>query len=454
MTNKNRSFWVGIALLALPVAAQMLLQSLLGMADVAMVGSLGATAVAAVGLAAKIHFLLLVMMIGLATGCSVLVAQYSGAQDNSGVRRTLGITLLVGSVVTIPVILLFAVNPEWWVSRITPDPEVAALTARYLQITAVALWFIQLITIYEASLRALGNTTLPLLAGACSVILNIVLNYVLIFGHLGFPALGVAGAAWGTLIARGIQLGLVIAWVYLRRHEFALSRKQLLGYSRDRSHLVRFVAFSLPLIANHAIWAVGNTAYHVLAGYAGTDALAVMGVMAPIESAFFALFIGVANACTVMTGRALGANQHEQAWRLHRVFDRLTIALVALLSVTLWWAHPWLLRLFGDLEGDTAALLGQAFLIFCALVWLKVLNMLRIIGILRAGGDNRFCLITDTVVMWLFGVPIFAFAVLVAGLPFQLLYALLFLEDALKFTPVLLRIGKRRWLRNLTVPRS
>ena len=445
----NRQFWWTVILLALPVALQMLLQSLLGMADVVMVSRLGSEAIAAVGLAAKLHFLLLVLMSGLATGCSVLVAQYSGAGKFASCQRTLGVTLMVGTLTMVPFLLLFGVRPDIWLGWLNPDAEVVALAARYLVITAPALLLTQWIAIYEASLRALGNTGMPLLAGTLSILINVSLNYILIFGHFGFPALGVAGAAWGTLIARLCQLLFILGWVYGRQHGFALRWAQFkpaLAWQPAR----RFLAFSMPLVANYGLWGLGNATYHVMTGFTGTHALAVMGVIVPIESAFFALFVGLASASAVMVGRTLGADNTEEAWRLHKVFDRLTLILVLTLSLTLWLISPWLLGVFGEVEQDTAELLRATLGIFCALVWVKIFNMMRIIGVLRAGGDNRFVLITDVSVMWGVGIPLCALAIFGFGWPFLVVYALMFLEDALKFFPMWRRIGKRFWMKNLT----
>lgn len=436
-------------MLALPIALQMLLQSMLGMADVMMVSGLGSEAVAAVGLAAKLHFLLLVVMGGLATGCSVLVAQYSGANKFSRCQRTLAVTLVVGVVLVMPFVLLFGVAPGIWLRWVNPDPQVVELAAQYLRITAPALLLIQVSITFEASLRALGNTTLPLLAGALSVVINVALNYVLIFGHFGFPALGVAGAAWGTLVARALQMLFILAWIYGRNHGFAL-RWSHFQEALAGPVIKRFVAFSLPLMVNYGIWGLGNATYHVLTGYAGTHALAVMGVIVPIESAFFALFVGLANASAVMVGRSLGADNQEEAWRLYKIFDRLTVILVILLALLLWSIRPWILGFFDQVEEPAASLLNHTLMIFCALVWIKVMNMVRIIGVLRAGGDNRFVLITDVTVMWVIGLPVVAFAIFGLGLPFLFIYALMFLEDAFKFVPAWWRIGKRRWMKNLT----
>lgn len=445
----SKTFLITLLMLALPVAGQMLLQSFLGMADVMMVAPLGEQAIAAVGLAAKIHFLLLVLMSGFATGGSVLIAQYSGAKDFASCQRMFAVTLVVGISIILPIMLLCGFAAPVWVHWINPDQKVANLAAQFLVITAPVLLLTQIIVIIEASLRALGQTTMPLIAGIIAAVINVTLNYALITGHWGFPALGVAGAAWATLTARCVQLLFMLAYVYGTRHGFALKLKQL-AQGFDPIQIKRYLAFALPLVANYGIWAVGNATYHIVTGYAGTDALAVMGMAVPVESTFFALFVGLANACAVLVGRALGGDNIDEAWRLQRFFNNLTIALVFVFSVGLWFARPWVLEIFKPLADHTAELLLQTIAIFCGLVWLKVINMIRIIGVLRAGGDNKFCLITDSVVMWGVGLPIYALAVFVGGWAFTFLYALMFLEDGLKFLPVYFRIKKRKWMKNLT----
>ena len=142
-------------------------------------------------------------------------------------------------------------------------------------------------------------------------------------------------------------------------------------------------------MANYALWGIGNTCYHALTGFAGTEALAAMAVMVPIESGLFALFVGLASASAVLVGRCLGADQFEQAWYLHRYFDKLTLALLLLLCSALWLAHEPLLNLFAP-SPEVALVLKHTLALFCLLVWIKVLNMVRIIGVLRAGAITRF----------------------------------------------------------------
>jgi putative MATE family efflux protein len=446
--SKSKSFVGNSLLLALPVAAQMLLQSFLGMIDVMMVAPLGESAIAAVGLAAKIQFLLLVLMSGFATGGAVLVAQYMGANDFKNCQRTLAVTLVVGLSIIIPLMFVIGFAAPFWVQWITPDHHVANLAATFLVITAPALVFTQIIVIYEASLRSLGQTTMPLMAGMIAAVVNVLLNYLLITGNCGFPALGVAGAAWATLTARIVQLLFIVLWVYSKKHGFALSVTQL-KWGFDGVQLKRYLAFALPLVANYGIWAVGNATYHIATGFAGTNALAVMGMIVPIESTFFALFIGLGNASSVLIGRALGANDRAEAWKLQQFFSRLTLLLTIALPFLLWLSRSLVIPLFGALTQHTSELLTQTLTIFCILAWLKVFNFMRIVGVLRAGGDNKFCLALDIVVMWCIGIPVYVLAVFLGGFNFTILFIFMYLEDALKFIPAMLRIKSKKWMNNL-----
>jgi len=162
------------------------------------------------------------------------------------------------------------------------------------------------------------------------------------------------------------------------------------------------------------------------------------------------LFVGLANASAVLIGRELGAGNNDTAWQLHKFFDRITFALLIIFCTALWFARPLMLHIFDQLDATSTELLFNTLGVFCLLVWVKIINMMRIIGVLRAGGDNRFTLITDTIVMWVFGLPIYIAVVFLTKISFVYIYALMFLEDGLKFIPVIKRIASRKWMNNLT----
>jgi Na+-driven multidrug efflux pump len=207
-------------------------------------------------------------------------------------------------------------------------------------------------------------------------------------------------------------------------------------------------------VLNHLIWGVGNTTYHVLTGYAGTDALAVMGMLVPIESLFISIFVGLSSAAAVMIGRALGSDDQQLAWQLHRLFERFTLILVLFLSVMLWFSRPWIVMMFGELTPEMTQLLSNTLGVFSLLIWLKMFNMVRVMGVLRAGGDNRFCLLTDTIAMWWIGIPLYSIGVFSGEYSFIVIYGLMYVEEFIKFFPIYKRLGVRKWMNNLTDARA
>ena len=449
-TNRPIKFWLKVANLSIPVAMQMFLQSFMGMADVVMVGSLGEAAIAAVGLSAKLHFLLLVIMTGIATAASILIAQYFGANKSDKYLGILVIALVTGLLAMVPWVVLFGWYADVWVTWINPDKVVVNFANQYLAITAPVLIFAQIIVIYEASLRALGNTKLPLMAAIVAAALNVLLNYLLIFGHWGFPQLGVAGAAWATLISRGVQLLVVVGWIYLSGHQFVIRRQDIKIFNQP-TQVKKYLRIAIPLIFNYGMWAIGNTTYHVVMGYTSTDALAIMGALVPIETAFFAFFVGLANASAVLIGRALGQDLFDEAWKLYKLFLHFSISLLLLFIALVWIFKTHIILMFGRFDAVATQMLIHTLSIFCILIWLKVLNMLRIIGVLRAGGDIKFCLIMDITVMWVFGIPIYLLATFVFKWPFLILYTLIYFEEILKFIAVTKRITVKKWMQNLTL---
>jgi len=425
----------------------------MGMSDVFMVRGLGEVAVASVGLATKLHFLLTVLMAGVSTAAGVLIAQNYGAGNQGSCVRVLVVSLIIGSVLMLPCMLLFSWNNSVWIGLIAPDSNVVQLCSQYLLITAPALLITQFVVIYEAGLRSIGNTIVPLLIGLAAGLANIALNYIFIFGKLGFPEMGVSGAAWGTLSARAFQLLLFWLWLCTNKNVFAPKISEVKN-AINKKDISSFVSFSFPLIFNYLLWALGNSAYHIFTGYSGTGALAIMGILAPIETAFFALFIGLANASSVMIGHSLGADKKQEAWSLFSFYDRFAFVLAISFCGLLYLASPWLISIFVEEQSETAEVLRDVFLIFCLLTWVKVLNLMRIIGVLRAGGDNNYVLWVDVSAMWFLGIPIFMLCIFFFDLPFVYVFVAMYIEDLAKALPMYWRVKGRYWLKNLSYKAS
>lgn len=434
--------------LALPVAVQSMLVASLGVADVLMVSGLGETAVGAVGLGSKINFVVILIMAALGTSCSILVAQYYGADRLGRVRETFALALLAGTVLMLPITGLMIWQASSLMSLGTDNAAVLAQGTRYLVITAFSLWLTQLVIVTEGAMRAVGDTRSPLYFGALAIFANVGLNYWFIYGGLGIPALGVAGAALATVVARVLQVLLLVLWLQHGPGILRLTGQHFLGWWR--THLLgRFWHISWPLVLNFGLWAMGALSYHLIAGRMGTTPLAVMSLLAPIEGLYHSLFFGITNACSIMIGQRLGRGHFEEARYLASRFLIFAPMGSFGLGLILLLVSPWLLPLMSSLDSSTLQQTQWAFAVMCLGFWVKVFNMTAIQGVLRSGGDSKVCLYIDMGALWLVGLPLALAGAFWWNWPFVAVFAMILAEEAVKAVVIVWRIRQYKWLRNL-----
>ncbi|MEX1057731.1 MAG: MATE family efflux transporter [Natronospirillum sp.] len=434
--------------LALPVALQSALVASLGVADVLMVSGLGETAVGAVGLGSKINFVVIIMMAALGTSCAIMVAQYCGAGRMQRVRETFALSLSAGTALMLPVTLLMIWQAPSLVGLGTDNSQVLAQGSLYLVITAFSLWLTQLVIVAEGALRATGDTRSPLYFAALTICSNVALNYWFIHGGVGVPALGVAGAALATVFARMIQVALLVWGLQQVRSPLRLNHQHFRGWWRS-GLLWRFWLISWPLVLNFTLWAIGSLSYHLIAGRMGTTPLAVMSLLAPIEGIYHSLFFGITNACSIMIGQRLGRGHFDEARYLAVRF--LTFAPMGSfgLGVLLLLGSPWFLPLMSSLDATTLQQTQWAFAVMCLGFWIKVFNMTAIQGVLRSGGDSKFCLYVDMGALWLVGLPLALAGAFWWNWPFVAVFAMILAEEACKALLNIWRIRQYKWLRNL-----
>ncbi|TQV80116.1 MATE family efflux transporter [Exilibacterium tricleocarpae] len=433
--------------LAWPVSLQSILVAILGMVDVMMVGHLGDVAVASVGLGSRAQFVLLILLNSLAIGSSVLAAQLIGARQPAKVRQMVVLMGAVSLVLALPLVLAALVYAGVVVSWASNDAAVIATGARYLHITLPSIVPVCFILIFEGTLRGMGQVKLPLVFGVVAIALNILLNYWLINGGLGVEPLGVAGAAWATNIARVFHLFLLAGFLWWVRHLCWPGRQALLRrYSgREWSRVYRLV---VPMALNFGVWSAGAFVYHLIYGQLGTRALATISMLAPIEGAVLSAFVGLASACAVMVGQRLGANEFEQAFTYAKNFTLAAPVLGAVIGLLMVLGRDLILLPYGDLPAQTQAQAKSVLVIIAAGAWLKVISVMLSLGVLRAGGDNRYCLFTDLVGMWLVGLPAAWFAA-AAGFALPWVVVASYAEDLAKVLLFGARARGRRWMRNL-----
>jgi putative MATE family efflux protein len=450
MLNNNTSTLRQSLKLAWPISLQSILVTMLGMSDIMMVGHLGDSAVASVGLGNRIQFVVLIILSGLATGVGVLSAQYFGAGKNAGISSVIIKTLAIGAGVLLPVVLLTFAFGDLIVGLGTTDQVIINTGKAYLWVTMPSLAFVVVVMVFENALRGLGQVKFSMLLGVIAIVINVALNYWLINGGVGIDALGVAGAAWATFIARGVHASLIVLWLYKSKH-VVFPTRLISNEFYDKAQWVHFIRLVWPMMLSFGVWSLGTFVYQLIYGRIGTQELAVMSLMAPLESLLVAFFFGFASACSIMVGQRLGQDAFTSAWSVARGFAISAPIVTFFLGLVMWSLESFVFMPYANLDQDTLAVAHDIFMLITFGTCIKVFNMTASMGILRAGGDNTHCLFIDFSGMWMIGIPLTFAAAFYFALPIYWVVLITYSEEVVKSVLFVYRLKAKYWLRNLTV---
>ena len=433
-------------MIACPVALQGMLNTVVNLADTLMIGSLGATAIAAVGLANKVFFVFSLLVFGIVSGAGILAAQFWGSGDVKNIRKVLGLSILLALAGALFFVVPAIACPKAVMRIFTTSEGSIELGARYLRLAALTYPFIALTNVYVAMLRAVNKVVFPVISSCIAILTNICLNYVLIFGNFGAPCLGVAGAAVATLIARVIELCLVTGYVYRKRLPLACDLPDLFGWKGE--FIRKFAETSAPVIANEFMWGLGTTMYSLAYGRMGDNAVAAITIATTIQDIVVVLFQGLSAATAVILGNELGAGKLKRAEKYATNFFILQFLVMAGAALVVIGIRTPLIGLY-HLDGAVARDVSLCILVFAAYMPPKMFNYVNVVGVLRSGGDTKMCLFLDTSGVWLIGVPLAFLGALVWQLPIYLVYALVLSEEIYKMILGYIRYRQKKWLRNL-----
>ena len=443
---RDKDYWAILVRLALPIAAQNLISSSLNVVGVIMVGQLGEKSVAAVGLANQVFFIFSFLLFGISSGAGIFTAQFWGKKDRASIRKVLGLCLamgLAGALLFSSAALLF---PEGVLRIYTTDPVVIGLGVQYLRIIGWSYAVTAVTFSYASVLRSTGNVKVPTFVSICALCLDALLNYLLIFGKLGLPAMGVRGAALGTTIARLFEVTLLLAITYRGRLPAAARPSELLGASR--SFVRSYLTTALPVAFNESIWSLGISTYNMIYARISTESIAAVNIASTIEGLAFVVFIGICNASAIMIGHKIGSNQPGQAFDYARRALVIAASGALLVGLLIILGSDTILSFYK--VSQTASQYAHNILIVlaCAL-WIRVSNMTIIVAILRSGGDTRFSLFLDVGTVWVIGVPMALLGAFVLHLPVYWVVPMVMLEEVAKLVIGLFRFASKKWINNL-----
>lgn len=445
--SDSKTFYSDLVRIALPIAIQNMVASSVNMLDTVMVGRLGAAELAAVGLGNQIWFLLMLLMFGICSGSGVFTAQYWGKRDVAGIRRSTGLSLALALGAAILFLVAAMAFPRALIGFYTKDARVIELGADYLRLVAPSYPFAAAAFAMSLALRGVERVRLPLAATVVSLAVNATLNYALIFGKFGAPALGVAGAAIATVASRAVEAAIVFVGAYARKMPPAGSIREFRSWGGG--FIPRYAKIVVPVIINEVTWSLGVTVYNAVMARVGTEAIAAYSVTNTISQLAMVLFLGTANASAVMLGTKIGAGDRATAYLWAKRFAVMSPAigvLVGFLLVPTTLVLPYLFAI-------GAEPLRQAALMTIALGCVfpfKVFNLHVVVGICRSGGDTKFGAVFDIVGVWLFGVPLAALGAFVLRAEPWVVFALICSEEVAKCGLGVWRLATGRWLNDVT----
>ena len=438
---KRESFLRNVIVLAVPVALQSMLQASFGVVDQVMIGQLGGVEVAAVGLAGKFTSIFNVVVSAVGAVAGIMISQYIGQKDAAETRRSIIFNLRVCLMLAALFTLIGAIAPKQIMSLYIDDVAVAEAAGRYLFIVSGTFFPTAVITILSTHLRCIEKAALPLYAGIASAAVNTGLNWILIFGNLGAPALGVTGAALATLISQLVYL-LFILVMYLKY------RERVKNTAAASFAWGQYLSMLLPLLVSEFMWVLGENVYAGIYGHLGTNASAAMTLTNPVQSLAIGALCGLSQAAAILIGKRLGDGDRENAYRESKKLLLYGLLGSVLLSVVIFCISPLYVCVFKE-DADVRELTVQILTAYAAVMPFKVLNMIIGSGILRSGGKTTYVMVIDLMGTWVFGVPLGLLTAFVLHWPIPLVYFTLSLEECIRFAVSLVVFKRRGWMNRL-----
>jgi len=443
---RDRTFLRELLVIAIPISFQQLINASLNMIDVIMVGQLGESAIAALGLSNQVFFVLILLLFGVTSGMAIFTAQFWGKHEIEPIHKVLGMSLISATCVALIFTLGATLIPETILGFYTNDIEVIDLGSSYLRIVGFTYIPIAIATAYIAVLRSIQLIRLTVIATVSALIFKTILGYGLIFGIGGLPALGVRGAAIGT--ASGWALELVLLLILIYTQKTPLAANPLTFFSFDMSFFGRVLKTALPAVANELFWSIGITTYNAIYAHIGTDSIAAININATIEGLGFVVFMGLGNACAVMVGNRIGAKREDEAFEIVRRVMLLGVAFAVAIGVVIFFLREVVAGLY-DLSPSGAHNVRMLMLVMASFLWIRMFNFTVFIGALRAGGDTRFALIMEICSIWLIGVPAAYAGAFIFHLPVYWVYLMVIMEEIAKAFVSWWRFKSRRWIHDL-----
>ncbi|MBQ4650249.1 MAG: MATE family efflux transporter [Firmicutes bacterium] len=442
--DENREFYRKLTVTGIPMILQQVIGMTLNLADTIMVGKVSEEALAAVGAANQVYFLFSIVIFGIYSGASVIAVQYWGIGDLKMLRRIVGIDYTMCLILSVPVIIFAYFAAPFLITIFSDDAAVLDLGVSYLRIACFSYIFSGLSFVIAYNSRVIKDLKLPTIINACAILMNVVLNYFLIYGKGGFPELGVEGAAIATLTARIAECAAMLISVYIRKqHPLKARPAEMFDYSAEL--FARVMKTAIPVIIGEGVWALSVSTMFAAYGRINAAALAVSQIAVTVTDFFQTIYFGIGNASAVFIGEEIGQGKKEKAFRYSKNIVKVTWILNIIMTVVLILARAPIAAIY-DFEPETTKMLMESLLVYAIILTPKMFAYMLICGILRSGGDTVYTTAVDSSFNMLLQVPLAFIGVLVLHWPLAWVMALASISDFIKMFILFHRYYSKNWM--------
>ncbi|MDR1068090.1 MAG: MATE family efflux transporter [Clostridiales Family XIII bacterium] len=444
--ERSRGFYRTLLRVALPLSLQSLIASSLSLVDNLMVGKLGETELAAVGLSTQIFFVFWMILFGFTGGAITYMAQLWGKRDLVNIRRVTGIALTVSFGIGVLFFTLGLFFPRFILGIFTDIPRVLELGVPWIRLGSIIFLTWSIVVPLTALLRATQQTSIPLKISIVVFCTNTGLGLVLIYGFLGMPKMGIMGACTATVISRALELLLYIYVIFIRKNFVAGPIKEFFSWNKDL--LRRVIRNAVPTTINEMMWGLGTAMYSSAIGHMSEIEFAAYQAGYTILNLFSLFCFSIGDAMLILVGEKLGAGKLEEGYRMAMRILKVGVVIGLVAGGLLIGLSQPVVSLFG-FSAEGIKLTHYILYVFAGFLFLKVFNSAVVVGALRSGGDTRFAMLCESATIWCIGVPVAFVCALLLGFPVYLVVLCIQVEELVKFTILWRRLRSRKWLNDL-----
>ena len=444
--TRDRSFYKTLIALAVPISLQNLITFAVGFADNLMIGRLGDNAISGVYVGNQMQAVVQMFIAGIEGAILILAAQYWGKKDAASIRKVVSVGVKFAFGVGLLVTLAAVLFPSAIIGLFTSEPGVIAEGGVYLRIVGFTYLFFSIAQVMIASMRSVETAKIGLYISIMALVVNVSLNYILIFGKLGLPALGVKGAAIATLISRVLEMLVSVVYVFSVDKKLRFRFADLLR--TDRALLKDFLRYGLPVIGGQVVWAINNLANTKIMGFYSAGVLAAVSITGMLHSLVYVWMTGLSSAVGIITGKTVGAGQYEKMKEYARTVQVIFLGVGLISGAVVLLFREGFIGLY-NATPEAMAYSRQFINVISVTIVGTCYQAACLFGLVKSGGDISFVFKNDTIFVFLVLIP----SALVSywlGAPAWVVFAALKCDQILKCFVAVVKINRFNWMKNLT----